>query len=292
MSGSISRSAAVKLGGGTKEMIFIPPEGLVIDKEFDLREDLGDIKALAQSIAEDGYHTNEPVLVRVNKQTEKFHVADGRRRTRAALYAKEHLGWTGNVAAVPLDPKTSDAELIFRTMNSNNEHRKPFTPMEEGAYFLKLREEMGVPESEISEKIHRSVTYVRSRIALHQIDPSIKPQVETFIRDGVMSVTAADEIAKEKNPEKQIEKWKAIEELHKNHVKSNPSENGSSKSSGRIRGKDVNQVTRGHSNSISIKNVRANQEKLDKLFKETGHERYEFAAKVCAAILNGKMISV
>lgn len=284
MSGSISRSAAIKAGGGTKEMIFLPPEALVIDKEFDLREDLGDIEGLAQSIKEDGFHTNEPVLVRYNKLTEKFHVADGRRRTRSAVYAKEKLGWVGKVAAVPLDPKTSDQDLIFRTMNSNNEHRKPFTAMEEGAYFLKLRDELKVPETEIAEKIFRSITHVRDRIALVKLEPTIKTEISNFISTGVMSTTAAQEIAKEKDPVKQVEKWNEIKELHrKNH------EDGKST---KIKVQHANRITKGHSNAVSIKNIRANKEKLDKLFEETKQDRYSFAAKVIQAILDNKMVSV
>lgn len=291
MSGSLSRTIALSHGGGTKEMIRVPVEILYIDPKFDKREDLGDIDQLAKDIATDGFHSNEPILVKPIKDTGTFEVVDGRRRTRASLLAKTEHGWDGFVYAVSLDPKTSDQEIVFRTLNSNSDHRKAFEPVEEGMYYHMLKEELGVSEKDISFKVMKSVTYVRDRIALAtKFDPSIVVEVNKYINDGVLTPTAAAGIAKEKNKEEQIKKWNLLKDAHVEKMKSKSSSLENNKTE-KIKGKDVSNATKGHTNNISIKFFKENKEKLESVFKDTGHEQYKFAMHVLDCIANNKVFS-
>mgnify|MGYP000302323939 CR=1 FL=1 len=291
MSGSVARTIAMSHGGGTKEMIRVPVEILYINPKFDKRGELGDIDSLAKNIAMDGFHSNEPILVKPIKDTGTFEVVDGRRRTRASLLAKTEYGWDGFVYAVPLDPKTSDQEIVFRTLNSNSDHRKAFEPVEEGMYYHMLKEELGVSEKDISEKVMKSVTYVRDRIAIAtKFDPSIVVEVNKYIVDGVLTPTAAAVIAKEKDKSEQIKNWNLLKNAHAEKMKSKSSSLENNKTE-KIKGKDVSNATKGHTNNISMKFFKENKEKLENIFKETGHEQYKFALSVLWSIENNKVFS-
>ncbi len=298
MSGSVAREVAIINGGGTKEMIRIPVESLVIIKRFDKRTQFGDLDKLAQDIAADGFHPNEPILVTVVKDTGKFEIVDGRRRARATEIAKAKYGYSGEVYAVPVDPKTPPKELIFKTLNSNNDNRKPFEPLEEGAYYVMLRDEMEVPEKEIAERVLKSITYVRDRIALATgFDPTIAAQAAKFIKEGVITPTAAAVFAREKDKDKQVKEWNDTVSIHfakeqeKKAEKTDPNSKQDKKTSkSKIKGKDVSKVTNnGLPDAISMKCFRLTREKLKLMFEQTGHEQYKFAGEILNFIAAGKV---
>lgn len=278
------------VGGSRKDILTLPVESLYINPKFDERKSLGNIEDLALSIFQEGFHPNEPIFVRPSKDGNHFEVADGRRRTRAAKIAKEKFGWSGQVFAVSAPISMTDKDLVFATLYSNNDRRKSFSHIEEGKYFILLKNEFGVKEEEISKKIGKSLTYIIDRIAFASLDQKTSEDIQNFIENGNLSVTAAIKISKIQNPIEREEVWNNIKSAH-NDSKNKKSESVESLKPSKIKNKDIVKAKNGKIEHISIKILKANLKVAKENYEKTNELYWDGAKDVIEAILNGEIIS-
>jgi ParB/RepB/Spo0J family partition protein len=280
-----------EVGGTRKDILSLPVESLYINPKFDERKSLGDIEDLALSIFQEGFHPNEPIFVRPSKDGNYFEVADGRRRARAAKIAKEKYGWNGQVYATPAPLQMTDKDLIFATLYSNNDRRKPFEPIEEGKYFITLKKEMNVNEEEISKKIGKSITYILDRIAFASLDQEFSKDISTFIEKGQLSITAATKIAKILDKTERESAWNDIKIAH-NALKSDlKNDSKDSQKNKKIKCKDIIKAKKGSLEHISIKILKANLKVVKENYEKTNELYWDGAKDVIEAILKGEIIS-
>lgn len=112
------------------------------------------VEDLAASIREVG--VIEPLIVR--KVGKHFEVIAGERRLAGARLAK--------LAKVPcLIRKAGDSDADILKLHENL-YREAVDPISEGLFFLSLKERYGIANEQIAGKIHKSVSYVRDRVAI------------------------------------------------------------------------------------------------------------------------------
>jgi ParB/RepB/Spo0J family partition protein len=298
MSGSVARSIAKVHGGKTSESLRVPVDALYFDPKFEKRENLGDLNWIMENIRRDGFWKKESIEVRPHKDSQKLEIIDGRRRFRACLAVKEsgNLGnWDGMIDIVP-QFNMSDVDMVFKTINSNNESRKPFESFEEGSYFKMLIEEFNVDREEICKRIGKSLTYVSDRLNLVNMAPELKAEMSSFIQNGILSPTAAANIAK--LPEKdQAKVWGEVKFRHNeqkviedNKVPTviNGKPDKKTKIPLKIKVKDVVKANKGTSDHISIKNLKANLELCEKMM-ETNSDAWEIAYNVLKAVSENRL---
>lgn len=309
MANGVARNLAKEVGGKTRENLKLPVESLYFDPKFEKREELGDIDWIVNNILEGGFWNHEPILARPDKTSKKFEVVNGRRRFRACLKAKE-LGWKGMVEVAVTDPNMTNQDLIFMTINSNNDSRKPFSMGEEGEYFQMLVDMETAPE-DISKKIGKSITYVLDRLALANVDSEMKDEFKSYIQEGKLSPTAAAKIAKISDKEERDRIWGEMKSSHNAQVKEatkneTPQEtvvngkkvtvvtspNGKEKVVHpvvkKMKVSDVAKKAGKGTEHISIKILKKNLEKCETMFKETGSDYWECGVKVLMATLANK----
>lgn len=145
---------------GRTDLWKIDPRQLIVDPEFNIREDYGDMAELIDSVIQRG--VIEPLLC--ERVGEKVIIRRGHRRHRAALTAIER---GHDVPFVLVKLTTSehtdlDDTLDFITSNSG----KPLTLLEEARVFERLRDRHELPLKEIAQRTSKSITHVKNCFAL------------------------------------------------------------------------------------------------------------------------------
>jgi len=129
----------------------------LVECEYNVRSDLGDITPLINSIKEVGLL--QPLIVRPSKRYKgKYEVVVGKRR----YYALKALGYRN----VPVIVKElSDREALILSL-SENIQRGSLTREEEGRAILRLKKEFEMNDEEISERLGVNLDYVVSLLKL------------------------------------------------------------------------------------------------------------------------------
>ncbi len=169
---------------------------IVMEKENNPREDMGDIKELANEIRAVG-RILVPLLVH-EADSDGNHLLEHGNRRMVALTKLEDDGF--KIATVPVEivPETFDRRqaLINHLIQNNG---KPLSSLEQGNVF-KLLEEMGLARKEIAEATGRTQSHIGNMLSL--VESFGKP-VKDAINSNKISATRALEILKEsKNAEK------------------------------------------------------------------------------------------
>lgn len=167
-------------------MYFASPADLKVKEGFNPRFDLGDLEALAASIAENGVKI--PLRVRRNDEGD-LEVVDGHRRL-AAIFSIKGTGKPVDVPVMLIQPET-ELDALAETLISND--GKPLLPMEEAAALKRLKDG-GLTVKDIMKKIGRSDTFIFDRLRLLEAEP----EVQAAVAEGKIPVTMAAEIAKQK----------------------------------------------------------------------------------------------
>lgn len=131
-----------------------------------------------------------PVLVRFRPDTDSgtdYEIIDGERRDRAA----EALGWDDiEIKLVEMtDEEVEEAQLVA------NLARADLTPLDEAHAFERL-ERKGYSIAQISDRVGKPQSYIRQRLALAKLTDEAK----AALRDGAISVGAAQELAAVTDP--------------------------------------------------------------------------------------------
>ncbi|ABS03248.1 ParB/RepB/Spo0J family partition protein [Kineococcus radiotolerans] len=169
-----------------QELLTVPIEDVEPDPH-NLREDVGDITELAQSIAETGLL--QPVVVRrvheVDERGDWSHdryvVVAGHRR----LAALQHLG-RGHIQILVRDEMAPDE--VLAAMLVENGQRTDLDPIEEARAMRKLADIHGLSHRDLAARIGKHQTAVSARLALLNLTKGEQESIRTgqmLIRDGV-----------------------------------------------------------------------------------------------------------
>lgn len=180
-----------------RDMLSVRPENLIIEENFNVRLDMGDIDSLAQSITESGLKT--PLRVyRSEEDSSKFVVVNGHRRREAILKAIAK-GASIEYVDVVVEPRKYSVEARTLDLILTNDG-KSLRPIEEAIVFDRLKN-YGWSHKQISEKSGRSLAQV-----YNLLDLSLAPQkIKNLIAADKISEGVVIAIMKSnKNPEEQI----------------------------------------------------------------------------------------
>jgi len=157
------------------------------------------LNELVSSLKEKGIL--QPILVRTlsEKDGKKYEVIIGARRLKAAQIAgfKE-------IPAYVIE-KISDPEALEMALTENLQ-REDLTPFEEAWGILRLMKEYQYSIKDITKKLNKSDSFVRSRLTLLRLPET----VQKYVSNGKLTMETALPLAKLDSPEKQIEMTERI----------------------------------------------------------------------------------
>lgn len=171
------------------DLLLIDPRNIVIEKDFNVREEYGDIAGLAKSIAKNGQL--EAIVVSKIRGTDQYLLADGHRRLRAINKAIEDGAEIQFVKAI-----VTDGNPIHRllTMVITGVDKKPLTNLEEGEAYKRLKEQ-GMGAKEIAEQVGKSYVHVYAMMKL----ADAPDQVKNYIKKGEISGSVVSKLMKDYN---------------------------------------------------------------------------------------------
>lgn len=185
------KKAASKTPAGvlsTKRYYEIDPSMVTVVEGWNARMDFGDIEDLANQIEAAG-GIIEPIRVNRNKEG-GFDIVAGERRFRALQILKER-GKKFPLPAIIADRSSSVVDKLVQMYQENG--GKPFLPLEEAAFFLRLRKDHGMTLEQITKATGRSDVFVMDRLKLMEA----APEVQEMIKAGQLPVTVANDIIRE-----------------------------------------------------------------------------------------------
>lgn len=161
------------------------------------------LQELADNIEEQGLI--QPITIRPLAHLEgHFEIVCGERRYRASAMLRDKWQDIESVApdnrfqTIPsIIREMSDDEAYF-AMITENLQRKDVDPIEEAFAFARLME-MGKSAEEISQYFGKSVRFVQDRVRLN----SLIPELQTAVKEGRMSISAALIISRLKEKDQQ-----------------------------------------------------------------------------------------
>jgi ParB/RepB/Spo0J family partition protein len=185
---------AKEIALGRQDMFQIPIKLLTIIEDEDLRLEIGDdLEELAKDIAARGQL--EAIKIRPYNEggAEKYAIVSGRRRYRAVLRAnKKYLDNEHQIEGMKCifeEKNTTPDDRIINEVSSNN-RTKPFTDLELGYAFKRLRDEFSWSVKRIAESSGRSKPWVINKIELAEAPGN----VQDAIKEGKVKPTTAKKI--------------------------------------------------------------------------------------------------
>lgn len=153
----------------------LPLTALVIGDDFRLDEDLEGLQGLADSIKELG--VLQPLLVR--HKGDVWEVVAGRRRLAASRLA--------GLETVPCFVSAASSERSVDATLAENLHRRNLSPVEEALAYARLKEEQGLTQKAIGEKVGRS----QSHVGMHLRLLDLPAEVQSAVHQGKLSYVTA-----------------------------------------------------------------------------------------------------
>ncbi len=171
------------------DLLLIDPNNIVIEDDFNVRQDYGDIDSLAKSIASVGQI--EPVVVSKIRGTDQYILTDGHRRMKGIMLAKKNGANIPYVKAV-----VSENNPITRllTMVITGADKKPLTNLEEGEAYKRLKAE-GINAKEIASRVGKSFVHVYAMMKL----ADAPDQIKQYIRNGEISGSTVSKLMQDYN---------------------------------------------------------------------------------------------
>jgi len=169
---------------------------IIVEKGFNVRTDLGDIDALAQSIAKLGQQT--PIIATKVRGEDKFLLTAGHRRLAAIAIANKKYG--ANITHVNVMSAKGDEKGRVLTMLLDGEASKKLSASEMATGFSRLKA-MGMKPLEIGANVGLSQAQVYNIINVTKAPQTIQDMVEK----GLISVALVNEIQRTtKDPAEQV----------------------------------------------------------------------------------------
>jgi ParB/RepB/Spo0J family partition protein len=170
------------------DLLLVPYEKLKIIEGFNIREDMGDLLALADNIQENGLR--DPLRGYKEKGEDVYVVTDGHRRHAAMGLFVPGLSDTYYVAFVREPAKYNDEQRVIDMFIMND--GKPLTPLEQ-AEGVRRMQAYGYSDAEIGTKISRSPSYV-GKLASLAMAP--KKLIKLIQKGRISASLAMDKISK------------------------------------------------------------------------------------------------
>jgi ParB/RepB/Spo0J family partition protein len=219
----------------------IPIENIKIDPDFNVRTDFGDIPTLAKDIATNGL--THALTVRLAEDEKSVLIVDGERRFRAISMINDKKMLEGGILDIKcsLEEKGSNETSRIIRMFSTGANSKALTELEQAKVAFRLLTVHNMKIKAIADSIGRTQTYVNHLLDLHSAPTNIREAVE----EKRISPTAAIKLSK-------APKEKRNEVLKK---------------TGKVRLKDVQKATDGHTSEIPATVIKGYIKKVEKLIQ-------------------------
>lgn len=150
------------------DVYIVPFSFIKIEKGFNIREDLGDLEELMQSIVEIGLQ--DPLHARKIRGTDNFLLVDGHRRYFAIKMAIERGHVIKNVKVIPYQGTDDDATIM---MLASGVSKKQLHLVEQASGVKRLAD-VGYDAGEIASKIGLNVGRVRQLLTLSSASNEVK----------------------------------------------------------------------------------------------------------------------
>ncbi len=153
------------------DLMLIDPRNIVIEDEFNVRSDYGNIDELAKSIVEVGQL--EPIMVAKQRGTDQYILTDGHRRMKAILKAIENGNSIQYVKAIVTSGNMEDR--IF-AMVITGIGKKPLNNLEEGEAYKRLKA-YGYEVKDIAAKVGKSLPHIYNMLKLADVPQQVKKHI-------------------------------------------------------------------------------------------------------------------
>ncbi len=171
-----------------KDLLMVDVSAIEIEDGFNIRDDMGDLEELANSIQENGVRVALSGRRKTNEAGKtiegKYILTDGHRRRLAALKVVQR---TGTPLRVPFQLEVkgyTDEKRLIDTFLRND--GKPLTVLEqaEGIHRLIV---FGYTPDEIAKAIGRHKTYISSLIQLSDAPKKVKSMISSNLITGTLA---------------------------------------------------------------------------------------------------------
>jgi ParB family chromosome partitioning protein len=156
------------------------------------RQMVGDLAELIASITEKG--VLEPILVRQNRENDKFMIISGERRYRASLAA--------GLKEIPCIEKDVDDAEVAEIALIENLQRKDLTAFEEAEGLQSLIDRFDYTHEQIAQRISKARSSVTETLSLNTIPPDVR---QMCLDAQVNSKSMLLQIARQSSREKMTE---------------------------------------------------------------------------------------
>lgn len=174
-----------------KDLLMVAPQNLVVADGFNVRNDMGDLNALKESILDTGLQV--PIKAKKISGEDKYQVIDGHRRLRAIMLAIEEGNKIPYVEVINFTGTEEDQVISMLVTGTG---QKPLTDVEQ-AEAIKRLTNFGFRVEDLAKKMGRSIPH-----AYYLLKISNLPQrVKNLIQEGYVSGLLAVEIFEEEQDE-------------------------------------------------------------------------------------------
>jgi ParB family chromosome partitioning protein len=153
------------------DILLVDPKNIVVTEGFNVRQDMGDIDALADSILELGLQV--PLKAKKVRNEDKFELVDGHRRFAAVRKLMARGVDVGYIEVMPF--KGNEEERVF-AMITTGTGQKALNEIEQ-AEAIKRLVNFGYKADEIAKKIGKSLPHVYNLMALANVSKKIKETI-------------------------------------------------------------------------------------------------------------------
>jgi len=169
------------------EMFNISPFNIVVEDNFNVRKDMGDLEGLMNSILANGQL--EPIMVHKVAGEEKYVLTDGHRRFAAIMLAIEKGNTIPYVKAIKV---SGNAEDRLFAMVITGTDKKPLTVLEEAEAYKRLVS-LGYEVKNIAERTGKSFPHIYNALKLADVPKKLKNAIES----GAISATTVSQLIRE-----------------------------------------------------------------------------------------------
>lgn len=177
------------------DIMLVDPRNIIVREGFNVRTDMGDLKALSESIVELGLQV--PLKAKKVCGEETYELVDGHRRFEAIMLAIKNGHSIPYVEVMPF--KGNDEDQVF-SMIVTGTGQKPLNDIEQ-AEAIKRLIGFHYKVEEIAPKIGKSVPHVYNLLSL----ANVGKQIKNFVAEGLISGNTVVQIVKQtKNADEQL----------------------------------------------------------------------------------------
>lgn len=165
---------------------------LIVPADDNVRNDVGDITDLAQSIVANGLQQPLRVVgpLTFDDGTEGYQIIAGHRRFAAITQLIADRKWAFGVPCMVTDQLDDSARVA--AMIVENLQRTDLNPVEEAHAFFRLTKEFKWKQAELAQRVGRSTQYISDRVALLKLPDVVVEQV----RDAQLPLGVAVALSK------------------------------------------------------------------------------------------------